>query len=721
VNAEARGVHRLIGACGALFLLTALLGPAAAAQTPRPETLTLTLEVPPYELVHAADGTTLVRADGCGAVGAPGRATLPHCPIDVALPPQVIWSSLSLDVRDVQLRPLPGTHRLRTGVPDRTSSGVVAASPTTVPDAPSSVRIATVGQLRRWRFARLDYTPFQYDPATGQLRVVERVTLELRFVRSGEFGGAALPAETVPADGVAGRFVNYETARRWYPQADAPGADAYDYVIVTTNAIVANSTMLDDFVAHKQARGHSVLVVTEDDYDGLTGTPPNGRAERVRQWLIDHYQTVQIEHVLLVGDPTPEGTGPTSLPMKLCWPYSSYDVPTDYFFADLTGDWDPDGDALYGEWEDFTAWGGVDLTPEVYVGRIPFYGNYADLDHILAKTMDYESEANGGWQGSALLPMGFQASGSYDGASLGQQMLDDYLIDAGFSTWRQYQQGSGACGLDSTYPSEEELRGGTVVRDRWAANAYGLVVWWGHGSATSTAVGYGGCWDGTLFDSTQTGALDDDRPAFTYQCSCENGHPEHPGNLQYAILRHGGVATVGAARLSWFNTGEGYGYFSNSTTNAGIGYEYVLRVIGEYTAGQALYEAKASMTPPWETRLMNYYDFNLYGDPALRFVPPCVPVSGVELQGPPVVAAGETWTYRAVPEPLGASLPITYTWHDGTYGPSLPVSWTVTGTHALTVTAVNPCDGELQADSMQVRVLAEWPGRVYLPLVGRLW
>jgi hypothetical protein len=37
--------------------------------------------------------------------------------------------------------------------------------------------------------------------------------------------------------------------------------------------------------------------------------------------------------------------------------------------------------------------------------------------------------------------------------------------------------------------------------------------------------------------------------------------------------------------------------------------------------GDALYQAKASMAPETDTRLMNYYDFNLYGDPALRLSP----------------------------------------------------------------------------------------------------
>ncbi|NIR62686.1 MAG: hypothetical protein GWO10_02545 [candidate division Zixibacteria bacterium] len=39
------------------------------------------------------------------------------------------------------------------------------------------------------------------------------------------------------------------------------------------------------------------------------------------------------------------------------------------------------------------------------------------------------------------------------------------------------------------------------------------------------------------------------------------------------------------------------------------------RLVQSLGAGVALYEAKSSMSPATETRLMNWYDFNLYGDP----------------------------------------------------------------------------------------------------------
>ncbi len=97
----------------------------------------------------------------------------------------------------------------------------------------------------------------------------------------------------------------------------------------------------------------------------------------------------------------------------------------------------------------------------------------------------------------------------------------------------------------------------------------------------------------------------------------------------------------------------------------------------------------------------------------------CIPVSGVAISGPGALLAGQEGTYRASPLPITASLPITFTWDNGTVGPTAVYSWAMTGTYTVTVTGTNLCGGEA-VGHLPVRVL-EWPYRIYLPLVGRSW
>ncbi|MCK5055742.1 MAG: hypothetical protein KAT34_03755 [Candidatus Aminicenantes bacterium] len=484
-------------------------------------------------------------------------------------------------------------------------------------------------QMRKWRIVSFRYSPFQYNPVTKELQVVSALQVTIDYKKGErtraiefELGDSLMDKRT------AKYVINHKESLNWYKptkDSDTPRTATYDYVIITTNAIESASIQLSDFMSNLVGRGFSPLVITEDEFGGLTGQAPDGTAEKIRQWLQANYIAYGIKYALLIGNPDPDDPANGSdsvgdIPMKMCWPRygsGSYEQsPTDSFYADLTGNWDLDGDLYYGEWEDFTGAGGVDFSNEIFVGRIPVYSGTADLDSILAKTINYAYSTDTAWRLNALLPISFSDAG-YDGAPLAEQMMDDYLHAAGYSTWTLYQQGNGACGPDSIYPSDEELRGGTVVRDRWSANDYGLVVWWGHGSTARAIVGYNGCDDGYLMDYTYAPALDDAHPSFVYQNSCYNGLPENSLNLQYALLKNGGIGTVSATRVSWYNTGVGYGSFDGSTTNSGIGYEFASRIAAEQPAGEALYNAKASMVPDMNTRLMNFYDFNLYGDPAI--------------------------------------------------------------------------------------------------------
>lgn len=603
------------------------------------------LLAPAYQVQSERGGQDSIQAEGFASSGVPGEQALPQRVLRLALPPEADLASIWLEISNLQVELLPGEYQLQTLPPDSPGAGSLEHKASYQVErfttASIYVRLLSTGQMRKWRFVSLLHSPFAFEPASGQLRVASKLLVTIHYRLLSPSTDAALLSDSVLDDKAQAKFYNYAQAKAWYPpvEASSQAAVAYDYVIVTTNAIEAGSARLDEFILHKQGHGLRVLTITEDEYGGLTGQSPNGTAEKIRQWLKDNYAALGLRYVLLVGDPDPddpsEGDTVGDVPMKMTWPRrfagDGYkQAPTDYFFADLTGNWDKDGDGYFGEYVEDQGTGGVDLTPEVFVGRIPVYsGAYSTLDAILLKIMDYENEAGPpSWRKQALLPMSFSEE-NYDGAPLAEQMKADYLNGAGFTSWTQYQQGSlTSCSPipDSFYTSNEELRGGTLVRQRWSANDYGLVLWWGHGSDTEAAVGYGSCWDGTLFNASQATALDDEHPAFVYQNSCNNGYPENPGNLQYALLKQGAVAAVSATRVSWFNTGVGYGDFDGSTTNSGIGYEYASRLAAGQSAAEALYDAKSDLVDPeYNTRLMNFYDFNLYGDPVTYLLPPASP------------------------------------------------------------------------------------------------
>jgi hypothetical protein len=568
----------------------------------------------------------------------PGNPKLPSRIFNILLPPGADLTTLSLSLRDPEPVDVPGHFNVGPAPPAVTWSdgkqvtewgegkqivdgrnmgvfGVDASYPGT------HARFLTYSQMRKYKFARVEFWPFRYNPVQGTLARVESLTVEIDFDDLGVIDRDLL--EDGAMDRIApSLFANSHDCRDYY----GPPEEAYrpaEYVIITTNAIVAGSRMLGHFVAQKQFGGRTVMVVTEDDFGTLDGQAPNNRAEKIRQWLIENYASLKTLYVLLIGDPHPYEHDEGDIPMKMCWPRGVYpddrhESPTDYFYADLTGNWDLDGDLNYGGWDDFGP-GGVDLAPEVLVGRIPVYNDdYTTLDAILEKIMVYEAEEGPlTWRKRILLPMSFYFA-NYDNAELAEQIKDDYLDSLGWFSWRMYQQGGGACGITSDYTGEEELRGGNVVRDRWAGGEFGVVLWAGHGCALYTLVGYetGDCWDGYLLAYSQCTSLDDSHPSFTYQSSCSNSLPQNPMNLSFVLLTHGAISTVSATGAAWI-LGGSYGEFDGNPGGSGIGYDYVSKLVQMMDAGHALCLTKANATVTGPSSLMNYLIHNLYGDPSV--------------------------------------------------------------------------------------------------------
>ena len=594
-----------------------------------------------YSIVRDTDGSDTIQMKSFSSMMKPGEPMLPQKIFDILLPPEANTSSLQLTIISADTRELQGTYNISpAGIPmisddeeklvnnqsveNWTAKNVVNGKNISIYGKNSSypenfTELLPYSQMRKWLYTKVSFVPFQYNPVSKKLFLTENVVIEIRYSLSSTSASSSLEADTVMDDDASTMFTNYDQANSWYVLNTnrSTSATTYDYVIITTNLIESNSAKLSSFVTYQQKLGHTVKVITQDEYGSLTGQAPYGTAEKIRQWLKENYVSMGIKYVLLIGNPTPD-TG--DIPMKMCWPAptSSYqDAPTDYYYADLTGNWDIDGDTYFGEYSDYTTSGGVDLTADVYVGRIPVYSaDYSTLDKILQKIIDYRSSSTS-WRKTALLPMSY--SDAYtDGATLSEQMRDDYFTSAGYSSYRMYEQGSTCSAANSVYTSDQELIGGTGVRDKWAANDYGIVCWWGHGNSYGAYVGYGSstCSGSAFMTSSYATSLDDGHPAFVYQNSCTNGQPEYSGNLGYALLKNGAITTVSASRVSWYYIGESYGSYDGSGSNAGIGYDYVKKLVQDLPAGKALFQTKQALTPDGYV-LMNIYDFNLYGDPSV--------------------------------------------------------------------------------------------------------
>ena len=440
----------------------------------------------------------------------------------------------------------------------------------------------------------------------------------------------------------------------------APSTDGLPgYLIVTSSDIYSDASAeatltknaIDNFKAHKEARGFNVVIQTEEAWLTVPDRGGQEAADDLRAWLAANYQTENWKYVLIIGKPI----GDSYMPMKRVWPsetghqwwaelpqFSGFYMHTDYYFAELSGNWDMDGDGKAGEFghystpvEPYTKTGdfgtspegehGIDRDHEVIVGRIPFYPGVStahdDLVGILNKTIAYQSalDTEIDWRKQVLLMTEHPNQHFF-----GEQIRNQVLSQANdVDSYRVYNADcltpTDTCSPAITEPNyqlDTECNYNTAT-SRWAQETPGVVSWFAHGGPTG-AIG--------IFNINNIPSLDEDNgnvvreindtPAFTFQASCLTARPTHSNNLAYELLKKGGIATIGATHVA-------YGPYTevpmaNSGSLIGMAYEYIKSLVVErMPAGDALYDVKKRI--PIQNHFWHYWVnmtlFNLYGDP----------------------------------------------------------------------------------------------------------
>ncbi len=653
----------------------------SAASTPQQIVLSLP-EAGEFTIRETSLGH-VVEAVGFDTCAAPGEPLLPVTTTQLLVPPGIDWGSLQLELTGGHWVEVPSAFDLAPGPPvasDQPGGPVVRwgekdpsvirngrdtriyGQPAFHPAAP--LRIVSRGAYRQWQIVTIAYTPCSYSPAEGRLRRLEGGRAELRFRATPAPAPKAFPLRERFWQRLQPSLANAEAATLYYPEAAASGeaapapAQAYnDYVIITTSTIQANSSRLADFVQAKRAAGHTVKVVVEgsvsDATHYLSGASADARANNIRAWLASRYLSEGIDYVLLIGNPDPATYDPaTSVPMKRCYPYSFYQTyfesPTDMFYSDLTGSWNPDGDAYYGEYAEVGVPGGIDRLAEVYVGRIPFYGSYAELDAILAKLIAYgQAQGNLSWRKKLLVAAAISNHGPQDGPGTQHypedwrtfgddwgEALKSRAAATGFGVYTLYEK-EGVYADGTAYPlttCNAPLNASNFV-GAWQGR-YGFVTWWGHGSPYAA---YRRIWytdaalptpydrvtqypsetlDTLFISGSLVSQLPNDTPSFVVQVSCNNGWPEETSNLGYRLLANGAVGTVSSSRVSWYYLGAWSA--RGSADNASFGYYIFQKMATGQPIGQALAACRGTLTLDGYGELwMNCTDFNLYGDPSL--------------------------------------------------------------------------------------------------------
>lgn len=218
----------------------------------------------------------------------------------------------------------------------------------------------------------INWYPYRYNPVQGTIEWNETISFELEtqfhqttydhqnaFLLSGDAGLRKLNSSVIERQNVS----TYRKTTTASSRSLVTPTEPYKMIIISSTQ---TQSFLDDFVDWKISHGITPKVyLTEEIYTEYDG---EDNAAKVRNFIIDAYTTwsstaTPLEYVILAGDDE-------IVPLRGCYGKvgNTIDnvIPTDIYFSNLDGDWNADGDNIYGEVTD-----DPDYLPEVAIGRFP--------------------------------------------------------------------------------------------------------------------------------------------------------------------------------------------------------------------------------------------------------------------------------------------------------------------------------------------------------------
>ncbi len=286
----------------------------------------------------------------------------------------------------------------------------------------------------------------------------------------------------------------------------------------------------------------------------------NGRdkAEKIRNMIEDYYQREDVQWVLLAGDatedliPTRNVYNPDTVEYGGS-EYNGYDdyyKPTDFYYADLTGSWDEDGDGKWGESSIYNSHGKDEINwiPEVYVGRLPASDPY-ELELMVNKTINYEKNPYiGDWMRRMLLAGGIS---SYTPPE-DETRLTTYIIQNYVQPEMNYTH---LCEYTSSYnppdPTEDLIQANFVNHFN---TGYSTIFFAGHGNPfsfirnPSNGIAYTNINAQTCSNSNMSSLI------YAFACTT-SPFDQNDNNIGEVLIKRenaGAIGFIGGMRITWY-------------------------------------------------------------------------------------------------------------------------------------------------------------------------
>jgi hypothetical protein len=215
--------------------------------------------------------------------------------------------------------------------------------------------VVTVHSFKGFDILYVNLFPVQYNPKSGTVKFYETLTVTVTY----DHGKKNPLYRGLKGDKKeAALLVDNPEVITTYQEADILPFATEEYIIITSEALESSFLRLAN---HKSGYVDGTEIYTVAWI--LTNYAGDDNAEKVRNFIKDKYEHNGLQWCLLGGDVS-------VVPYRGLYVsangYTDNDMAADMYFGCLDGDFDADGDGIYGEPID-----DVDWLEEVFIGRAP--------------------------------------------------------------------------------------------------------------------------------------------------------------------------------------------------------------------------------------------------------------------------------------------------------------------------------------------------------------
>ncbi|MEE9553771.1 MAG: C25 family cysteine peptidase [candidate division Zixibacteria bacterium] len=551
----------------------------------------------------------------------PGAPALGYKTVKLSLPPGTKVTDLEVEVSQPEIIRMGyiGFARgdLKTGnyYQDTTSfpDALIYDSDDTYPE--TRVKLLNSGYWGDIHIADIAVYPLAYKPLSSQLLLYREITIRFNLQTAQIENGLIPRSDPIAYEALSSRVANTMDL----PRFASPGSPKFPiiagnipspvYLIITSGQIAPG---FYDFLDWKNQKGIPTdMVLIEDILSSTQGDDP---AEQLRNYLIQAYND-GIRYVLLGGDED-------VVPIRYLYPNNvNGHIPelhsqqiSDLYFADLTGNWDVDGDGVWGESYNDEP----DYYPELYVGRVPARtAQHAEIWG--AKAVLYEKNPGNG-DPSYLTKALFVCSDQM--RDLGQHRVLAEMLPSNF-TYDNSRLIEEPSGIDQnpTQPLAETVI--EVMQEGWGFTTnlnHGDFSWYASMASGYNTSNRSGVWgDTVLWEGC--GALSHlttfDKPAVHYTISCDLAAFDFdkgvfwPGpyispycHMESYLFEPGsGVAFLGNTRWGWVSA------------SYNLERKFFSHIFNDSSSNISLAETMSKLDYPSSRDLV--YGHNLFGDPEM--------------------------------------------------------------------------------------------------------